>query len=174
MMLPGDMRGMVIGVVDEVGKDAESGSIKLRFPWLDPDYVSDWVSVAQNSAGPDRGLFFMPEKDDELIVGFLNGEFSKPCVLGAMWNPQHASPSTDPRQRMLRSKNGHTIRFIDSTPNAGDMGAVVIEDGNNNMITMSNGYVRIHSEGLLELNAARVIITGPGVKRSILHNNQPL
>jgi uncharacterized protein involved in type VI secretion and phage assembly len=174
MMRPGDMRGIYIGVVVEVGADATAGSVRLRFPWLDPDYLSDWVSVAQNSAGPDRGLFFMPLLDDEVVVGFLNGEFSTPCVLGAMWNPRHPAPSTDPRQRMLRSANGHTIRLIDSTPNGGDQGALVIEDGHGNIITMSNGYLRIEATAVLELHAPQIVFSGPGYLRPVIQQNQPV
>lgn len=174
MMRPGDMRGIVIGIVDAVGKDENAGNIKLRFPWLDPNYVSDWVPFAQNGAGPDRGVFFMPEEDDELVVGFLNGEFSRPFVLGATYNPRHQPPSTDPRQRMLRSKNGHTIRFVDSTEQGGDRGALIIEDGHGNRITMSNGYVRIEATAVLEFVAPQIVLSGPGWMRSVIQYNQPM
>jgi uncharacterized protein involved in type VI secretion and phage assembly len=165
MMRPGDMRGVTIGIVDTVGKDENAGNIKLRFPWLDPNYVSDWVPFAQNGAGPDRGVFFMPEKDDE---------FSRPFVIGATYNPQHPAPSTDPRQRMLRSKNGHTIRFVDSTENGGDRGALIIEDGHGNKITMSNGYLRIEATAVLELNAPQIVLSGPGWTRPVIQYQQPV
>ena len=67
-------------------------------------------------------------------------------------------PSTDERQRMIRSKNGHTIRFVDSTPTAGNKGALIIEDAHGNTITMTNGRVSIHSQGSLELTGASVTI----------------
>jgi hypothetical protein len=116
----------------------------------------------------------MPLLDDEVVVGFLNGEFSTPCVLGAMWNPRHAAPSADPRQRMLRSANGHTIRLIDSTPNGGDQGALVIEDGHGNIITMSNGYLRIEATAVLELHAPQIVFSGPGYLRPVIQQNQPV
>lgn len=166
-MQPGDMRGLTIGKVAEVGSDEHSGMVKLRFPWLDPDYLSEWVSVAQNAAGPDRGTYFVPREDDEMIVGFLHGEFSRPVILGATWNPQALAPTLDPRQWIMRSPNGHAIRFIDPEPQGGDQGALVIEDAHQNRITMTATHIRIDSPGVLQLFGAQVVIGGPGWHRTV-------
>jgi phage baseplate assembly protein V len=174
MIRPGDMRGIMIGVVHAVGRDDNAGSVKLRFPWLEASYVSDWVSFAQDGAGPDRGVFFMPEENDEVVVAFLNGEISRPFVIGATYNPRNPAPSADPRQRMLRSKNGHTIRFVDSTESGGDRGALIIEDGHGNRITMSNGYMKIEATGVLELSAPQIVLSGPGWTRPVVQYSQPV
>ena len=42
----------------------------------------NWVPVAAPSPATDRGVFFMPEVDDEVVVGFLHGDFEHPVVLG--------------------------------------------------------------------------------------------
>jgi uncharacterized protein involved in type VI secretion and phage assembly len=141
-MKAGDVRGLTIGIVVDVDDPEHQGRVKLQFPWLDSQLTSDWVSMTANFAGNDRGIFFMPEAGDELVVAFLHGDFNHPYVLGVMWNGQAIAPSLDPRQRMIRSKNGHTIRFVDSTPNSGDSGALIIEDAHGNLITMSNGSGR--------------------------------
>ena len=173
-MRPGDMQGIAIGIVEKVGKDENAGYVKLRFPWLDASYISEWASFLQNGAGPNRGVFFMPEIDDEVIVGFLHGEFSRPMVLGAAYNPRHLAPATDPRQRMMHSLNGHSISFVDSTVNGGDKGALIIQDGHGNKITMSNGYVRIESTAVLELSAPQIVLSGPGWTRPVIQYKQPV
>lgn len=167
-MQPGDMRGLTIGTVTEIGSGEQSGQVKLRFPWLDPDYLSDWISLVQNAAGPQHGTYFAPREGDEMIVGFLHGEFSRPVILGAMWNPQAPAPSPDPRQWIISSPNGHALRFIDPEPEDGDSGAVVLEDVHQNRITMTATHIRIESPGVLQLIGSQVVIGGPGWLSTVL------
>jgi phage baseplate assembly protein gpV len=116
----------------------------------------------------------MPEIDDELVVGFLHGDTAKPVVLGALWSHVAPAPSRDPRERVLRSKNGHTIRFLDSTPTAGDKGALVIEDAHGSRIVMGNGIVRIVAKGTLEISANALVLSGTGWKRTVTPNSNPI
>ena len=37
-------------------------------------------------AGADRGTWFVPELDDEVLVGFGAGDPDHPYVIGALWN----------------------------------------------------------------------------------------
>jgi uncharacterized protein involved in type VI secretion and phage assembly len=173
-MRAGDIRGLTIGIVVDVDDPEHQGRVKLQFPWLDAQLTSDWVSMTANFAGNDRGIFFMPEAGDELVVAFLHGDFNHPYVLGVMWNGQAIAPSVDPRQRMIRSKNGHTIRFVDSTPNSGDSGALIIEDANGNLITMSNGMVTVQATGLLQLQAGQIVLRGNGWIRTVMQTSDPI
>jgi len=75
-----------------------------------------------------------------------------------MWNGMDAPPGQDPRDRKLVSKNGHQIRFLDSTPNGGNMGALIIQDAHGNTITLSNGQINITSVSILSLNAPKIMI----------------
>lgn len=173
-MTPGSMPGIVIGkVVDN--RDPEGiGRVKLTFPWLEQSMLTDWVAVAQPHAGKDRGIFWMPEIDDEMVVGFLHGDMSQPIVLGALWSHVATPPSHDPRERMIRSKNGHTIRFLDSTVAAGDHGAMIMEDGHGNRIAMSNGYVLISSKATLVIEANAIMLKGNGWMRPVTPNSNPI
>jgi uncharacterized protein involved in type VI secretion and phage assembly len=149
--------GIVIGKVTKVKDEEGLGRIQVNYPWLSgPE--ERWVSVAAPMAGGDRGMFFMPEVDDEVILAFDQGQWDHPYVIGFLWNPIQRPPSQDERQRMIRSKNGHTIRFVDSTPVAGNMGALIVEDAHGNTITMTNGRVVLHSVGALEIVGASVSI----------------
>ena len=42
--------------------------MKLTFPWLSDDYVSDWARTVQPGAGKDRGAMVLPEVGDEVLV----------------------------------------------------------------------------------------------------------
>lgn len=160
----GQTSGIVIGKVTQVRDEEGLGRIQVNYPWLTgPE--ERWVSVASPMAGPDRGMFFMPEIDDEVILAFNHGNWDHPYVIGFLWNPVQKPPSTDERQRMIRSRNGHTIRFVDSTPTSGNRGALIIQDAHGNVISMTNGRVVINAIGALEINAASVTIMGRLVRQ---------
>jgi uncharacterized protein involved in type VI secretion and phage assembly len=155
--------GIVVGKVTKVKDEEGLGRIQVSYPWL-TGVEERWVSVASPMAGGDRGMFFMPEIDDEVILAFDHGSWDHPYVIGFLWNPIQRPPSTDERQRMIRSKNGHTIRFVDSTPMLGNQGALIIEDGHGNTVSMTNGRVVISSTGLLEITAPAITIMNRPVR----------
>jgi uncharacterized protein involved in type VI secretion and phage assembly len=99
-----------------------------------------------------------------VVLGFRHGDWDHPYIIGFVWNPVQPPPSADPRERMIRSKNGHTIRFIDSTENNGNKGGIVIEDAHGTAIALTNGLVRIKSEMAVEIDAKSVRIMGRPVK----------
>ena len=157
---------IVIGKVTAVQDPERQGRIQVNYPWLSgPE--KRWVSVAAPMAGGDRGMFFMPEIDDEVLLAFDHGHLDHPFVIGFLWNPQQPPPSQDERQRMIRSRNGHTIRFVDSTPTGGNQGALIIQDANGNVVTMTNGRVVIHSRGVLQLLADGDVHIGTRLVRKI-------
>lgn len=173
-MTPGKMPGLVIGRVVDVNDPSNEGRIKVDFPWLDESLQTNWISVSGALAGKDRGIFFMPEVGDEVLVGFLHGDFNHPVVIAGMWNGQSPAPSPDPRQRMIRSKNGHTIRFVDSTPTAGDKGALIVEDAHGNMIVMCNTHISVTAKAVLQLDAPVVVIKGAGWSRTVTPSMNPI
>jgi hypothetical protein len=91
-------------------------------------------------------------------------------VIGYLWNGKDAPPGEDVRDRRITSKNGHTIRFLDSTPDGGSKGAIVIQDAHKNSITMSNGKISIHSQGVLEITAPHITLNG----RIVAPNGNPI
>ena len=119
-----NINGVVVGLVTQV----DVGKIKVNFPWLDDDHETDWIRIATMMSGDNRGSFFMPELHDEVLVGFDQGNPRVPYVVGYLWNGKDSPPGQDVRDRRITSKNGHSIRFLDSTPSSGSKGAIVIED----------------------------------------------
>ena len=154
------INGVVIGLVTNVDDKTGRGRIKVHFPWLAPDHQSDWIRIATLMAGNGRGSHFIPEVDDEALVAFEHGDPRFPYVIGFIWNGKDAPPAEHVRERKLESKNGHAIRFLDATPDGGSLGAVVIEDGHGNRITMSNGHIHLKSTCTLTLEGPTVVING--------------
>ncbi len=86
-MRPGHRQpGVVIAQVSDTQDPEKAGRVKLTFPWLSADYVSDWARTVQLGAGKDRGWTVLPEVGDEVLVAFEQGDFSRPTVLGGLYN----------------------------------------------------------------------------------------
>lgn len=166
--------GVMVGTVKAVGDPAYPGCVKVEFSWMGGKNESYWAPVAAPMAGGGRGAHFMPEVSDEVLVAFDRGDINHPYVIGYSWNGKDAPPSTSPRERMIRSVNGHAIRFLDTTPVDGDKGAVIIQDANGNAITMANGMITIHSSGVLVLDASTIAFKTPGGMRVIQSGGNPI
>jgi uncharacterized protein involved in type VI secretion and phage assembly len=114
----GKIYGVVVGIVTN-NKDPDNlGRVKIRFPWLSDNDESHWARVATLMAGNDRGSFFLPEVDDEVLVAFDHGDVRFPYVIGALWNGVDKSPYNNANGknnlRAIKSRSGHELIFDDS------------------------------------------------------------
>lgn len=166
--------GVARGIVTDLSDPDREGRIRVRYPWLDNQMMSNWASIAAPMAGNGRGLFAMPELEDEVVLGFDRGRANHPIVLGFTWNGQDAPPDQDTRVRTWQSTNGHAFMMVDSTPEAGSTGAVVIVDGHGNSITMGNGVITISAKGLLRLKAPAITLDVGGTQRIVTPSPKPI
>jgi uncharacterized protein involved in type VI secretion and phage assembly len=166
---------VVIGTVEDVDDPNGWGRVRVTYGFLGSQSRSDWAPIAAPMAGRGRGVWFCPEPGDEAVLGFDRGDVWRPIVLGFLWNGIDNPPSTSTRERLIRSVNGHTIRLIDSTPEAGgNQGGIAIEDASGNSIVLTNGKVTIRAAGVLELDAATIMVTSNGVTRIVTPNANPI
>jgi uncharacterized protein involved in type VI secretion and phage assembly len=103
--------GVVIGIVTNNEDDEGMGRVRVRFPWRGD-------SGATLMAGDDRGTFFLPEVDDEVLVAFDHGDINHPYVIGSLWNGVDTPPETNAdgknNIRTIKSRSGHEIIFDDN------------------------------------------------------------
>jgi uncharacterized protein involved in type VI secretion and phage assembly len=97
-------------------------------------------------AGKNRGWFFIPEKDDEVLVVFEHGDLQRPLIIGALWNgkdtPADKNPGGVPR-RTIKSRSGSLIVFDDEN------GKIEISDGaGKGKITFDSAANKITIEAL--------------------------
>ena len=113
----GKIFGVVIGVVTNNQDPDKLGRVKVSFPWLDDQDESNWARIATTMAGNNRGTFFLPEVDDEVLVAFEHGNVGKPYVIGALWNgvdaPVRDNADGKNNQRVIRSRAGHEFILND-------------------------------------------------------------
>ena len=123
------VHGAVPAVVSQVKDDPDSLSrVKVKFPWLDESFSSDWARVVFPGAGKDRGVAFMPEVGDEVLVCFEQGDFRRPYVLGGLFNgvdtPKDADSLVDSASgtigvRAFTTRVGHSLKFTDADSGKG-------------------------------------------------------
>lgn len=112
------IEGIVLGIVTNNQDPENVGRVKVKFPWLEDSDESYWARVATLMAGNDRGTFFLPEVEDEVLVAFDHGDINHPYVIGTLWNGVDAPPETNENGknniRKIKSRSGHEIIFDDN------------------------------------------------------------
>ncbi|GAA1288763.1 VgrG-related protein [Saccharothrix xinjiangensis] len=124
------MPGLATAIVTDIkepGRD-QRGWVRLKFPWLDDRYVTDWVRTVQ-WGGVGGGGVFSPEVDDEVLVGFEQGSLDRPYVIGGLYNgvdkpTQHGSQLVDRmrgkvNRRSVSSRSGNRLELLDSLKRSG-------------------------------------------------------
>ena len=112
------MPAVVVGIVTNNQDPQGMGRVKVRLPTLSDSVESNWARIAAPMAGNDRGVYFLPEIDDEVLVAFERGNPNAPFILGMLWNGQDAPPAgnEDGKNdvRIIKSRSGHVIRLTDT------------------------------------------------------------
>ena len=153
-----DYGGVVIGIVKEV--DAALGRVKADFPWMQPAQASHWAPIASLMSGKKRGVYYMPEVGDEVLVAFEHGQFDHPFVVGFLWNGADEPPVNDPHKRVIHSVNGHEVEIYDPGISAGDKGYIRMKDAHGNVVELANARITIQSVATINIQAPSVIING--------------
>jgi phage protein D len=160
--------GLVVAIVQENKDPLNLGRVKVRYPWLSDDVVSSWARVAAPGAGPNAGVIWLPEVDDEVLVGFEHGDIQFPYVLGGLWNGKDKPLLGENLQddgRITRSgfvsRSGHMLIFFDS-PN--DTGIALISANNKYRISLNETKNELHvvADGKLKIEAQELEIDVKG------------
>jgi phage baseplate assembly protein gpV len=122
------VHGLTIGIVtnnQDANESLKLNRVKVKFPYLTDSDESQWARVAIPGGGKGRGLMQLPEVDDEVLVGFENGDLAKPVVLGGLWNGKDAPPLNTSSAELLEgnmvasrqwvSRIGHRIVLVDKS-----------------------------------------------------------
>jgi len=166
----GRISGVVVGLVTNNQDPDKLGRVKLKFPWLSDVDESNWARIAVLMAGKDRGTFFLPEVDDEVLVAFEHGDVRFPYVIGALWNGKDTPPldNSDGKNniREIKSRSGHVIKLNDEdgkeTVEVIDKSAknsIVIDTAKNTItVTTDKDITLSASKGTITLDAQSVEI----------------
>ena len=98
--------GVVVATVKSLDDPRGEGRIQIEFPWLPDITEHPWAPIAAPLAGGERGMFFMPEPKDEVLVAFEHGDFDHPFVVGFLWNGVDRPPESDTHNRVIVTPGG--------------------------------------------------------------------
>jgi Rhs element Vgr protein len=168
--LAGPINGLQIGKVVKLESDPDGENrILVRVPTIDKDAPGIWTRVATLDAGQDRGSFFLPEIDDEVIVGFINDDPRHAVTLGMLHSSKKPAPITaqdandkkgfTTRSKMHLSFDDNTKTIVIDTPAGNSITIdeagmkIEIKDQNSNKITMDSSGITLDSPKNVEIKA---------------------
>lgn len=156
--------GVIAGVVTNNNDPEKLGRVMVTIPAFG-DAVSGWARIAAPAAGKNRGAWFLPEVDDEVLVAFEHGDIRFPYVLGAVWTSK-APPPEDidaggANRRSITSRSGHVIR-LDDTKDKEKIEIVDKTGKNQIVITSSDNGLSIAADGDIVISSASGSVTIKG------------
>ncbi|MBK8077633.1 MAG: VgrG-related protein [Kineosporiaceae bacterium] len=165
--------GVTLAVVTDVQDPTNAGRVKVCFPWLADDHVSDWARTVHAGAGESRGAFILPEVGDEVLVAFERGDLRHPYVLGGLYNGRDTPPSGPAAvdsgsgavtRRSVVSRRGHRIDLLDADSGAG-VRLATGDDALELTLDASNTRITVTSNGSVEISGAQGISIKAGQGR---------
>lgn len=143
------------------------GRVKVKFFWQDKNNdqeSSNWIRVLSQDAGQsefvkqNRGVFFIPDKGDQVMVAYKDADPSRPFVIGSLfYNGNTSGISGDNNTKSIISKTGLSIEFDDDLH--GNWG-IVIKDAKGNVFNLDtiNGIIAMSSPTAINLKAPQIIL----------------
>lgn len=164
------VNGLQIAKVEALEGDPLSEE-RIYIRLMNDENTKLWARIASLDAGNQRGSFFMPEIDDEVVVGFIDGNPNQAVVLGMLHSSQATSPyelTDDNNIKGFVTREKIIIEFDDekktlkfATPGGNtilisdDKKGISFEDQNGNTIVMNDQGVTIESKKALTLKATQ-------------------
>jgi phage protein D/phage baseplate assembly protein gpV len=173
--------GIAIGQVSDAADPEKAGRVKLTFPWLSEDYVSDWARTVHSGAGKDRGWQVVPEVGDEVLVAFEQSDFRRPTVLGGLFNGVDTMPrgpvdlvdggTGKINRRSIVSRLGHRVDLVDASGKEGVR--VTTTDEKLKLIMDHSGTtITLHADGKVVIEGTQGITIDSSSSNMELKGNQ--
>ena len=180
--LGGRWYGVFPATVTDIKDPDGQGRVRIALPWApDPEggRYEAWARIATLFAGNNRGSWFIPDVQDEVLVAFEGGDPKRPYVLGGLWNGQDSPPESmdgggQNNIKSITSRNGVKVtlddtsgqeQFIVETPGAQKItlkdgpGSVEIVDSNGNSIKLESAGITVTASAKVTINASTAEIS---------------
>lgn len=148
------------------------GRVRVQFPWQkiqdegEEKMWTPWIRMTQPYGGLSKGVQFIPEEGEEVMVGFEMDNVERPYIMGTLFNGKgnpdkdwaaKVAEGTANNIKAIRTRSGHTIQFCDN----GGGGDIQIYDYNKNyyfiQLSTDEKCIRIHAAGNIEVVAGNDI-----------------
>jgi len=169
--------GVYPALVSDIRDPDGQGRVKVTLPWS-PDTGSDqyeiWARLATLMGGNNRGSWFIPDVNDEVLVVFEAGDPRRPYVVGGLWNGSDSPPDSmdgagNNYRKVLRSRNGVKVTLDDQdgqeklileTPGGQKISlkdgpsSVEIEDSNGNSIKLESSGITVNASAKVTISCS--------------------
>jgi Rhs element Vgr protein len=180
-LLPG-VEGLQIGVVVKLDGDPENkGRIQVKLPVMQNESPGIWARLASYYASDGCGNFFVPEIEDEVLLGYLNSDPNNPVVLGSLYSSKRKAPyelTADNFTKAIVTRSMLKVEFDDDkkvislvTPGGNqivisdDGKSILLQDQNSNKVELNQDGITLDSPkditikagGKIDINATGAI-----------------
>ena len=180
--LGGRWYGVFPALVADVKDPDGQGRVKITLPWS-PDTAGGryeaWARVATLMGGKNRGSWFIPDVNDEVLIVFEGGDPRRPYVIGGLWNGSDQPPDSmdgagKNNRKVIRSRNGVKVTLDDTdgqeklileTPGKQKFtmkdgpGAIEIEDSNGNSVKLEASGITVNAAAKVTISATQVEVS---------------
>ncbi|MFE3579751.1 VgrG-related protein [Streptomyces vinaceus] len=161
-------------LVTDVQDPLKQGRVKLRFPWLDDAYVSDWTRTVQLGGKAGGGIFPL-DVGDEVLVAFDRGALDHPFVIGGLYNgrdvptpvkdvPLHDGLRKKAIRHTLSDRDGNRVDLLSQTTGARRQG-VRIASGNDRLtinLDRTKTEITVDSKGSVTISGGTSVSVEAG------------
>ena len=150
------------------------GRIKVKFHWMGSNEKSPWLRVTSPHGGDGKGMFFIPEIDEEVIVGFEGDSPAKPYIIGTVFHGKAKTTFSNSANdvKAIQTRSGNKIIMNDQE------GSVFVEDkdansvkmdGDGNINVLSNksivltcgdSKIEMKKDGTIEITGKKITVNG--------------
>jgi uncharacterized protein involved in type VI secretion and phage assembly len=184
--LGGRWYGVYPGLVSDIKDPDGQGRVRVTLPWspdTDGSRYEAWARVATLMSGNNRGGWFIPDVNDEVLIAFESGDTRRPYVIGGLWNGSDAPPEAmdgagNNYKKVLRSRNGVKITLDDQdgqeklileTPGGQKItmkdgpGSVEIVDSNGNAAKLEPSGITVNAAAKVTISAGAQVEVSAGM-----------
>lgn len=164
------INGVVVGIVTNNEDPEDMGRVKVKFPWLSNEDESHWARLSTPMAGNDRGVYFLPEVDDEVLLAFEHGDMRFPYIVGSLWNGKDKPPASNQdgknNIRVIKSRSGHVIKLVDEDGaekieiiDKSEANSIILDTSNNTISICADKDITFSAtQGTIKFEAQKVEI----------------
>ncbi|WP_064968112.1 type VI secretion system Vgr family protein [Tenacibaculum ovolyticum] len=141
----------------------QKGRVQVQFQWQKHELKTSWIRVMTPDAGSsdnhaqNRGHVFIPEKGDQVMVGFRYNDPNQPFVMGSLFHGYNgAGGKADNNYKTIITKSGHVLEFNDTKKQE----SITITDKNNNrvFIDTANDNIEVTANETITFNCKNMNI----------------
>jgi len=157
------------------------GRIKVKFKWeCYTNDVTEWLRVLSPNAGTgdtgkNRGFHVIPEKGDQVVIAFEEGNVARPVVMGSVYHGKSGDSSgfKNSNTKGLTYRKGSALTF-DDLNHALNMGTsaanfinikngqalLTAQAGNKIVIQSGKSTITMDKEGNIDISGEHISING--------------